>query len=97
METEHLLNAATLIVERNRSPNLVEAWVAWDGVTQALSLAYLTAEAPSHDDEEWCELSMAELLAEFSDVAIARTGCFLVGTHAQNGASRRVFARTPDC
>lgn len=93
MKPEHLLNAATLIVDRNRSPNLVEARVAWDGPTQVLSLAFGTRERPSDEDKEWCELSMAELLAEFPEVVTAETSCFIVGTRIQNLASLVVFQR----
>jgi len=89
-----LFNAATLIVEHNRSPNLIQAWATWDDAAGVLSLTYLTAEAPSHNDEEWCELSMAELLSEFSDIVTADTGCFLAGTWTRSEASHIVFVRT---
>lgn len=95
MKPEHLFNAAALIVEGNRSPNLVEARVAWDGPTQVLSLAYGTRERPSHEDKEWCELSMAELLADFPEVVTAETACFIVGTRIQNVAGLVVFPRVP--
>ena len=45
MENKKLFNAATLIVEHNRSPNLIQAWATWDDAAGVLSLTYLTAEA----------------------------------------------------
>ncbi|GAB2469062.1 hypothetical protein GCM10027082_20720 [Comamonas humi] len=91
MKPEHLINAATSIVERNRSPNLIEARVAWDGSTGVLSLAYVTRKEPSDDDEELCELSMTELLAEFPDVVTAETACFIVGARAVDTVDHIVF------
>jgi hypothetical protein len=71
MDISLLGSVATHIVNRNATEALVSATVSWSSSSQHLSLCARYSKAPTDADLELQELSMCELLAEFSEVLTA--------------------------
>lgn len=80
MDSDELMSASKAIVARNVDHHVLAATVFWDGNRSALYLTWYVDRPPSDDDEELCELSLGELLAQFTEVARAYTRC----VHAQS-------------
>ena len=72
MEQAHLFNAAGAIVRNNLSANVKAVAVEWSGENAELKLLYYFDVAPTEDDLELQELSMCELIAEFSDIRTSK-------------------------
>ncbi len=77
MERQQLERAAKVISARNVTPNVKMVTIGWDSANAKLTLRYYTDTAPSDDDEEFCEIALAELIAEFPDIRKADTACLL--------------------
>ncbi|MGJ7558914.1 hypothetical protein ACSFBI_33630 [Variovorax sp. RB3P1] len=75
MSPQALRNAASVIVARNLTKNVVTATVSWDEKNQLLELQYFVAGAIGDKEQECCEVSLAELAAEFPDILKAETAC----------------------
>jgi hypothetical protein len=71
MDEHSLHSAATYIVARNLTQNVMGAAVQWDAARAHLCLLYACASTPTEKDEENMELAMAELLAQFADIRTA--------------------------
>ena len=54
----------------------------FDEATRHLSIVYVLDGEPSGEDREDCELTCAELLAEFPEIKTAGTLCVSAGKHA---------------
>jgi len=76
MDKTELYLAGRVIVGRNLTEYVVAATVNWDAETSKLSLRYYVDRDPHEDDEDECEYSMTELIAEYPDIALASTECF---------------------
>ena len=75
MKNEALLWAAKTITLRNLTEKTVAATVTWSAMNSKLIVTYYVDGAISDDEEELCELTLTELLAEFSDVIHADSCC----------------------
>lgn len=73
MDEAQLDVSARYIVKRNLTSNVEAAPIQWDTALGKLDLTYYTSAAPSAEDEEWCEIAMTELIAEFPDIRAADT------------------------
>jgi hypothetical protein len=92
MEIASLKLAAATIVARNVSPNVGAALVEWTDSSRCLRLHYFVNATPSEQDAGDVELSMAELLAEFTDVLNAETS-LTVGLPGHEHSGSVVFVR----
>lgn len=92
MEKTSLTLAATYIIARNVTPNVSAAVVEWEQERRCLGLRYLFDAVPDEEDVSAMELSMAELLAEFPDVAKAETRT-TVGPLGPSDAGTAVYVR----
>jgi hypothetical protein len=70
-----LLRTAGLITRRNLADNVLGAAIEWHDDTGFLRLVYYTKGAPTEDAVEWCELTMTELIAEFTEIRTCDTEC----------------------
>lgn len=75
MNPEHLMNASRLIAKTNLTEKVCAVRVTWDSDASKLAVAYYVDGPPSEDEEAECELTMGELLAQFTDVVTADTQC----------------------
>lgn len=73
MDIDELMAASKVIVSRNVDHHVLAATVIWDSKVSTLYLNWYVDHDPTEDDEELCEHSLGELLAQFSDVAKAET------------------------
>ncbi|QNK01354.1 hypothetical protein [Dyella telluris] len=73
MDSDEMLTAVHAIVDRNRTDNVREAAFRWAASECRLDLGYYTQSAPTPDDAELCELSLAEILGEFPGIKAAST------------------------
>lgn len=80
MNPTALYVAATAIVRRNLTPNVASALLHWDAAQSHMRLTYILSGAPTDEDSELQELAIAELLAEFPEVATAECQSALVST-----------------
>ena len=71
MNLKELASAATLIAKRNTSADVAAVSVVWDECSSKLTVAYYLDDTTSKEAQELCELTIAELLAEFTDVKLA--------------------------
>jgi hypothetical protein len=71
MTNIELLNAARVAVGRNKPPSLISAFVHWEPLSARITLIYLTRSPPDTEIRETCELALADLIAEFSDIELA--------------------------
>ncbi|AKU21151.1 hypothetical protein [Massilia sp. NR 4-1] len=75
MNKQELMNAASSIIKNNLTSRVVAATVDWDDEISKITLTYYINGAETDDDIEFCELSLTELLAEFSDIRLAASQC----------------------
>jgi hypothetical protein len=75
MYKDKLYSVGRVIVARNLTEHVVAATVTWDEETSKLSLRYYLDREPHEDDEEECEIAMAELIGEFPHLELASTEC----------------------
>jgi len=75
MDARQLMNASRLIARNNLTDKVLAVRIGWNDDTSRLTVAYYVDGLPSDDEQELCELTMGELLAEFPDIAQADTQC----------------------
>lgn len=75
MNSKELIGAATLIAKCNASDDVAAVSVAWDERSSKLTVTYYVDDTTSEAAQELCELTIAELLAEFADVKLAASHC----------------------
>ena len=75
MNTGSLLNAARLIAAGNLNGDVMAVAVDWQAGGAMLTVAYYTDGPPTDNARELCELTAGELIAQFPDIASARTAC----------------------
>lgn len=68
MNTNELINASRLIVKNNITSNIVAISLQWNEESKNVTIYYYTSQILSEDEEELCELSLTEIIAEFSDI-----------------------------
>lgn len=75
MNSQELMNASSLIVRSNLNEKIVAVTVVWDKDALKLEVAYYVDGMVSDEERELCDLTLTEMLAEFSDVKIADSRC----------------------
>lgn len=75
MNRSALLKSAEFIAKRNVSEQVNRVIVTFDENTSHLSILYCLDGDPSDTDRDDCELTCAELIAEFPDIETADTAC----------------------
>ena len=75
MELAAFKKSAAFIAQRNVSERVACVLASFDLTSGSLRLVYCTDTQPTDDDWEDCELSCAELIAEFPDITHAETDC----------------------
>jgi hypothetical protein len=93
MDDRSLFLAAQLVVRRNLTEQVAAATVLWRPETRELVLHYYCDAPYGEDEEEECELSMTELIAEFSDILLAQTHCGPMPLPALDAGVVQVFHR----
>jgi hypothetical protein len=91
MNVDIFKNSATSIIMRNISERIVRVIVGFVSTSGELNLTYLTESRPVDDDWDECELSCAELIAEFPEINRAKTDCCYVGDFLQTSSEKIVF------
>ena len=92
MDDRSLFLAAQGIIRRNLTEQVAAATVLWHPETRELILHYYCDVPYGESEEELCELSLTELLAEFPDILLAQTHCWPMPLPALD-AGVRVFHR----
>ncbi|CAP45194.1 conserved hypothetical protein [Bordetella petrii] len=75
MDYQALMNASRWIAKNNLTDKVCAVRVGWDNDTSKLTVIYYVDGPPTEDEEDECEITMAELLAQFPDVVQADTEC----------------------
>lgn len=75
MNLTQLKNAAEWIVKLNLTDRVRAVRVVWENATSRLTVLYYVDGPPTDAEEEECEITMAELLAQFPEIKIATTQC----------------------
>jgi len=75
MEKIVLQRTASLIAKGNVTPQVACVSVDWDGVAGKLTVNYFVDGSINDDERELCELTVAELVAEFPEIRKADTQC----------------------
>lgn len=75
MNNHALFNAASLIAKNNLSDKVISITVTWDEEISKLTVTYFVDGSVSEEEQDLCELTLAELLAEFSDIQLADGQC----------------------
>ena len=75
METTEFKESAQFIARRNVSARVARVMASFDSNSGNLSVIYCTEGEPTDDDVEDCELTCAELIAEFPQIRTAETKC----------------------
>jgi len=86
--------SARYIAARNLTPNVAAVAASWTASTNHVHVTYFLFEPPTADDEEWRELTVGELVAEFP---VIQTACSSFGGVADVKSVERddlVFERT---
>ena len=87
--------SAEFIAKRNVSERVVRVIASFDEIVQHLSVVYIVDSEPCDDDREDCELTCAELIAEFPEIRTAETTCVSEPKHRshQSELDAVVFSR----
>jgi len=75
MELAAFKKSAAFIAQRNVSERVDRVFASFDPSKGSLRLVYCTRSEPATDDWEDCELTCAELIAEFPEIIHAETEC----------------------
>lgn len=75
MNIQELVSASTAISKTNVNENVIAVGVAWDENTHKMSVNYYVDGLLSDEERELCDLTVTELLAEFSDIRSADSQC----------------------
>lgn len=86
MTNQELMNASSFIARRNLNEKVIGVTVNWDAGISKLTVTYYVDGVVSDEERELCELTLAELLAEFSDVKLADSQC--LDAHSELGELR---------
>jgi len=78
MKNKALMNASSLIAKRNLTEKVISVNVNWDDECSKLVVTYYVDGIVHDDERELCEITLSELLAEFSDVKLADSQCVRV-------------------
>lgn len=81
MNTRELMNASGLIAKHNLTNSVAAVTVSWNEDISKLTVIYHIDGIASDEDQELCDLTLTELLAEFSDVKLADSYCVSTGDH----------------
>ncbi|MCD0505058.1 hypothetical protein [Bordetella petrii] len=79
MDVRELMAASRAIARHNVTDNVLAVAVAWDETASQVTVAYYVDGPPRDDERELCELTLAELLAQFPAIRQARTQCVDAG------------------
>jgi len=86
MNEERFANASRVIVARNVADRVVYVTTSFAEHDAMLRVVYFFEGAPTDDEIELCELACSELIAEFSEIRRAETGCVDVSELPERGA-----------
>ena len=75
MDTNALARAASLIAKGNVNSSISAVRLDWNSALLRVSVLYFVDGDVSDDERELCELTLAELLAEFPEIRTAETQC----------------------
>lgn len=75
MNLDELIKSAKFISNRNVSDRVQKVLISFDENVGHLTLVYHLQLSPTEDDIEDCELTCAELIAEFPEIRTAETLC----------------------
>lgn len=79
MNRETFVQSARYIAARNLTDNVVAVTASFDALSGHLLVSYYTLGEPTEDDEEWCDITYAELSSAFPEILSARTCCARLG------------------
>ncbi|MEN3378452.1 MAG: hypothetical protein V7604_3807 [Hyphomicrobiales bacterium] len=94
MEATEFKESAQFIARRNVSARVVRVMASFDPNSGNLSVIYCTKGEPTDDDVEDCELTCAELIAEFPQIRTAETKCVSSEQCAQSDEEAVVFSKS---
>jgi hypothetical protein len=77
MNNQELVSASRLIARSNVNEKITAVTVDWDEGIAKLIVTYYIDGLVTNDEQELCELTLTELLAEFSDVKLADSQCLV--------------------
>jgi len=95
MNANSLRNAARLIAAGNRNHRVTGVAVNWHAASATLTVTYYVDGAPADEERELCELTAAELIAEFPDIASVRMQCLDGAGQAAEPARRDAWLDQP--
>jgi hypothetical protein len=78
MNNQSLLNASREISKNNINNHVVAVAVNWNNEISEIIVNYYVDSLITDEEVELCELTTAELLAEFSDIKKAQSECIFV-------------------
>lgn len=84
MNIQDLHTASKAIVLRNAGQHMIGATISWDAKNLKATISYYFDRLPTDEDKESGELALAELIAEFSDIALGDSEY----TYLQGGAGK---------
>jgi len=95
MEENTLRRSAEIIAGRNISDRVLRVVVTFNSSKGQLRVVYCLASEPTEDDEDDCELTCAELIAEFPEIVIAETSCIPIEQYSatEDETNAVVFSR----
>jgi hypothetical protein len=94
MTQSEFLKSAQFIAKRNVSELVAQVLVSFEQSTATVHVIYLTKSIPSEAEVEWCELTCAELIAEFPEIKHADTKCLAIEEYdLEIAADSVVFSR----
>ncbi len=84
MTSREFRASAGFIAKRNVSERVRRIVATFDQTAGHLTVIYAFNEEPSDDDREDCELTCAELSAEFPEIRTSETHCVTAAIHRVN-------------
>lgn len=84
MNYQDLIESSSIIAKRNLTDKVLAVTVIWENEISKLTVTYYVNGAVTDDEEEWCELTYAEITAEFPDVMIGDTRCISIDAKSED-------------
>jgi hypothetical protein len=75
MNIDDLMLASAPITSRNVDEHVLAAAVQWNADLSDFTLTYYLDRRPTEDDKQQCDLALAEIIAEFSEINRASAVC----------------------
>jgi hypothetical protein len=94
MKNETFIRSAQFIVKRNVSKRVERVLASFDPNNGTLHIKYCTNVQPENNDFDDCELSCAELTAEFTEIRNAEIQCMLIDDYRIVSRDTVVFCRS---